>query len=138
MKQAGALGRVVLVGLMWLPPAGFAQSAKASATQDWAELALMECLETNYAALNALDRSKTKDFSFFKYGIAKNESWSPDALSKVTAWTKSQTGHFHQENAPMKAESVDKPVNVVFYRCMQFYKSRELRAFIQREVLPLQ
>ena len=71
MKQAGALGRVVLVGLMWLPPAGFAQSTKASAAQDW-------------------------------------------------------------------AESVDKPVNVVFYRCMQFYKSRELRAFIQREVLPLQ
>jgi hypothetical protein len=138
MKQAGALGRVVLVGLMWLPPAGFAQSAKASATQDWAELALRRCLYSNYAALNALDRSKIKDFSLFMYGVAKNESLSYDALNKLNDWTESQTSHFHQEDAPMKTDSTKRPVNVVFYRCMQFYKSRELRAFIQREVLPLQ
>ena len=136
--KPSAFCRAAFVGLMWLPPVCFAQSAKASATQDWADVALMECLETNYAALNALDTSKTKDFSFFMVGIAKNENWSPDALSKMSAWTRSKTGHFHQEDAPMKADSVEKPVNVVFYRCMEFYKSRELRTFIQREVLPLQ
>jgi hypothetical protein len=120
------------------PLVGFAHPSKSAAIEDWAELALKKCLEINYIALTALDESKTKDFSFFMYGIAKNEDWSPEALSKITAWTKSKTSHFHQEDAPMKAESVEKPVNVVFYRCMRFYKSRELRAFVQREVLPLQ
>lgn len=116
---------------------GLSYSSKSVSTEDWAELALRKCLEVNYTALKALDESKTKDFSFFMYGIAQNEEWSPEALSKITAWTKSKTGQFHQEDVPMKADSVEKPVNVVFYRCMRFYKSRELRTFIQREVLPL-
>jgi hypothetical protein len=129
--------QIVTAGFMLSPLVCFSNGSKASATQDWADLALMECVENNYAALNALDTAKTKDFSFFMFGIAKSENWSPEALSKITAWTRSKTGHFHQEDAPMKAESVEKPVNVVFFRCMEFYKSRELRTFIQREVLPL-
>lgn len=89
--------------------------------RDWA---LNICLKNNYSKIVAFETKDIKDYSSF------NTNWSPEQDLELIHFVKMKTGDFYKENLSIKSEVNPPPYNAIFQRCMEFYKSKELKTFI--------
>lgn len=93
---------------------------------DARDLALSTCLKDNYSKVTIYETKNLKDYSRF------NTGWSPEQDLVLIDFVKKKTGNFYNENLPIHSEVNPPPYNAIFQRCMEFYKSKELKLFISK------
>lgn len=115
--------------------AGFAEAApKGPSVERLKQLELKECLDDNYERLQFYKAFDLHDASYFVDRVQLDHDGSGRRPQALSHFVKRQTGHFHVGGPPMKNEA-GYPINAIFERCMGFYHSPGLEAFIQNQLL---
>lgn len=95
-----------------------------------ADIALKQCLDNNYVRLGAYNKQDLKDYSGWTYNLYKNQDYSLDGSNALTEFLEKNTSDFYMENLPLNSEVATPPLNAIFARCMDFYRSKKLKQFL--------
>lgn len=115
--------------------AGFAHAApKGPSVERVKQLALKECLDDNYERLQFYKAFDLHDASYFVDRVQLDRDGSGRRTQALSNFVKQQTGSFHIGGPPMKNEA-GYPINAIFERCMGFYHSPGLDAFVKNQLL---
>lgn len=92
----------------------------------WMDFSLKTCLEINYEKLGAYKSQELKDYTSVHPAI------SPQQSIALVKYIGEEAGDYYTENLPIDSELTPPPYNAIFARCMNFYKSKDLKKFIHK------
>lgn len=98
------------------------------------QLALKQCLDDNYERLKFYKAYDLHDASYFVDRVQLDRDGTDRRTRALSQFIKQQTGSFHVGGPSMKNEA-GYPINAIFERCMGFYHSPGLEAFIKNQLL---
>lgn len=103
---------------------------------------------SNYLAAKPHKELNAKDFSLYKclannykkFGINHNDSstlsskYTPDEWLKINEFIENKTADYYKEISIIHLENGDnKAMNSIFSKCINFYHSRELNLFLEKQ-----
>lgn len=88
------------------------------------EYALCDCLFINYKAVDSTFRSRDASKSF----IFQIKAIDYHLLDKIEWYTRKETSNYYKREI---IENLDFHANYIFLYCVEFYKSKELKKYIQ-------
>ena len=88
------------------------------------EYALCDCLFINYKAVDSTFRSRDASKSF----IFQIKAIDYHLLDKIEWYTRKETSNYYKREI---IENLDFHANYIFLYCVEFYKSKKLKKYIQ-------
>jgi hypothetical protein len=108
-----------------------AGGSSVNALEGQKELALFQCLQTNYKSIGVAitdhDWSQFSPRYQASRALAQNFEWQ----SKLSDFVNTKVQDYHNAELSLKAEGHKPPFTHIFSRCMAFYKSSELHQFLR-------
>lgn len=91
------------------------------------DIALKVCLNGNYENFGVYKSKDLKDYS------NANSIYGAEQTIRLLEFVEKETNSFYLENPSMQeaGAGTNIKINAIFLRCMQFYKSKKLKHFIQ-------
>lgn len=126
---------LILFGLAFTSTACATDRHKSISIEEIKQIALQECLDTNYIKANLYSNDGLKDRSYLTQIYALDNS-SPKYVKALHSFVEEKTGQFYKAQVPLKDEEARGPFNRVFSQCMNFYHSKDLDNFIKKNILP--
>lgn len=98
------------------------------------ELALLQCLQTNYKSIGS--PITANDWSNFspRYQASKGLATNFDWQSTFRSFVDTEVQDYYKEELSVKAEGHQPPFTHIFSKCMAFYKSEKLHRFLRSQL----
>jgi hypothetical protein len=107
------------------------KDSHVSALEGQKELALFQCLKTNYKAIGA--SIAEHDWSQFspRYEASESLTQNFEWQSRLSDFVSTHTRDYYKDELSLKAEGRKPPFTHIFSKCVAFSKSKELHQFLK-------